>query len=181
MTPSTGKLLVWAGDAGGCVRVVGRANFALSVDFRKLLRHLQSAGHARLLLDLSECQIMDSTFLGVLAFEANQLATRAEPAGAARVELLNVKPSVRETITDLGIARLFQFLERDLGAEEFKAAPVSATASPEEFARTSLEAHELLMALHPANVAKFKEVARFLAEELKQNVGSGDATASRPW
>jgi hypothetical protein len=45
-----------------------------------------------------------------------------------------------------------------------------APASPtrEEVQRTCLEAHQLLMEINPANVAKFKDVAAFLAEDLKK-------------
>lgn len=170
MNTSTGKLLVWADDQSACVRVVGRANFLLSVDFRKLLRHLRSAGRARLLLDLSGCQVMDSTFLGVLAFEANGIALQGGENGP-RIQLLNAQPAVQEIIEDLGIARLFEFVQRDLSQEKFEPAPSTGPTSAEECARTSLEVHNLLMALHPANVAKFKEVTRFLADELKATTG----------
>lgn len=35
-------------------------------------------------------------------------------------------------------------------------------------ARTSLEAHQTLMKINPANIPKFKDVAEFLAEDLKK-------------
>ena len=171
MNTSIGKLLVWADEQSACVRVVGRANFLLSVDFRKLLRHLRSAGRAQLLLDLSGCQVMDSTFLGVLAFEANGIALQ-NGEGGPRIQLLNAQPVVREIIEDLGIARLFEFVQRDLSQEKFEPAPSTGPTTAEECARTSLEVHNLLMALHPANVAKFKEVTRFLADELRTTTGS---------
>jgi hypothetical protein len=34
--------------------------------------------------------------------------------------------------------------------------------------RTCLEAHERLMAANPENVARFKDVTRFLAEDLRK-------------
>ena len=51
------------------------------------------------------------------------------------------------------------------------------SASKLDIARTSLAAHELLMALHPANVDKFKDVAEFLAEDLKRLERGGDKAA----
>jgi anti-anti-sigma factor len=169
MSVVAGKLLVWVGDQTACVRITGRANFVLSVDFRKLLRHLQASGARRLLLDLSDCLAMDSTFLGVLVHEANHSGAGGAANGAARMELLNAKASVREIFEDLGIARLFEFVERELGGQPFEVAPAVAPADKRELTRTCLEAHELLMALNPANAAKFKDVARFLAEELKKS------------
>ena len=40
-------------------------------------------------------------------------------------------------------------------------------ASKEETTRACLEAHQTLMALNPGNVAKFKDLTQFLAEDLK--------------
>lgn len=177
MNSTIGKLLVWTGPGVACIRVTGRANFNISVDFRKLMRRLAPTGQERILIDLSECRLMDSTFLGTLAFEAGQMKRRSGAPDAPKLELLNPNPTVRELIEDLGVAGLFRFVERDLTQEAFTAAPPVDAASPVELTRTCLEAHELLMALHPANVAKFKEAAAFLAEELRRS--TPPATPSR--
>jgi hypothetical protein len=43
-----------------------------------------------------------------------------------------------------------------------------ATSTKEEVTRTCIEAHQTLMDISPANAAKFKDVAQFLAEGLKK-------------
>lgn len=116
---------------------------------------------------------MDSTFIGVLAHEASKLSEVGSNVIRPAVELLNPNATVRQIIEELGIAHLFQFVERDLSRETFEAAPAAGEASRVELSRTCLEAHELLMALNPENVAKFKDVARFFAEELSRQSGSG--------
>ena len=40
--------------------------------------------------------------------------------------------------------------------------------------RNCLEAHETLMEINPANVNKFKDVTRFLAEDLKRQESPGN-------
>lgn len=172
MNPIVGKLSVWMGERSACIRISGRANFGLSLQFRKLLQHLRACGHARVLLDLSQCQFMDSTFLGVLAYEANNMSLKIRDQIQPRMELLNANANVREIIHDLGVAHLVRFAERDLGREHFEDVPVGG-ASKAELNRTCLEAHELLMALHPANVEKFRDVARFFTEELKKKASDG--------
>jgi anti-anti-sigma regulatory factor len=167
MNSNTARLLVWTGKEAACVRVTGRATFAVSVEFRKLLRRLWESGLHRILLDLSECLGMDSTFLGVLAHEVSHPSGTAVAATAPVFELLNTPKSVRETIEDLGVAPLFQFVECDPGQHTFEPVASTSPASRTELTRTSLEAHEALMALHPTNVARFKDVARFLAGELE--------------
>jgi hypothetical protein len=49
--------------------------------------------------------------------------------------------------------------------------PVVAEASREEISRTCLEAHLTLMDINPDNVPRFKEVAKFLAEDLEKLQG----------
>jgi anti-sigma B factor antagonist len=168
MNTPVGNLFVWVGEHAACVRVTGRANFALSVDFRKLLQHLQSAGHPRVAIELSACQLMDSTFLGVLAHEAGQRVVKAGDRDEPGLELWNPGERVRELVEDLGIAHLFRIVIQDTAQASFDPAPAAPGASREELTRTCLEAHELLMALNPANVPKFKEAARYFAEELKR-------------
>ncbi len=168
MNRPVSNLSIWTGAHAACIRVTGRANFATSVDFRKLLQHLWDAEHLHVALDLSECQGMDSTFLGVLAHAASQ---RMKPDGdhaEPGLELWNPSERVRELIADLGVAHLFKMTTREAVQETFAAAPALPGASREELTRTCLEAHELLMALNPANIPKFQDAARFFAEELQR-------------
>jgi hypothetical protein len=168
MTANPAKLLVWTGKESACIRVAGRATVAASVDLRQLLRRLRESGLRRILLDLSECQAMDSTFLGVLAHEASHPSGGAVAPPPSPMELLNTPGSLRETIEDLGVASLVRFVDCDPGQHTFEPAASGDPASRTELTRTSLEAHEALMALHPANVARFQDVARFLAGELER-------------
>ena len=41
----------------------------------------------------------------------------------------------------------------------------------EEVTRNCLEAHRTLMNINPANIPKFKEVAQFMADDLKKLTG----------
>lgn len=168
MNSPVGFLSVWVGEYAACVRVTGRANFALSVDFRKLLQHLRAAGPPRVAIELAGCQLMDSTFVGVLAHEASQREVKDGDRSEPGLELWHPGERVRELIADLGIAHLFKIVSGETAEAAFAPVPTAPGASREELTRTCLEAHELLMALNPANVAKFKEVARYFAEELKR-------------
>ena len=67
MSAPSAKMLVSIGEKSAMVRIAGRANFTSSVDFKKLLNELLQKGYTCFVLDLTECVLMDSTFLGVLA------------------------------------------------------------------------------------------------------------------
>lgn len=162
------RLLVLTGQRFACIKIIGRATLHVSLDFRALLAELLARGYACFVFDLSECTLMDSTFLGILA--GFGLKVRRDGPAAADVTLLNPNERVLELLEHLGLTELFRVARGRITPPE----PVeshAATTTPatrEELARACLEAHETLMSLKPENVARFKDVTRFLAEELSR-------------
>ena len=67
MNLASASMSVMVTDEFACIRIIGRANFTSSIDFKALVTELSQRGFQRFVLDLSECVLMDSTFLGVLA------------------------------------------------------------------------------------------------------------------
>jgi anti-anti-sigma factor len=170
MNPPTARLLVWAGESLACIRIVGRANFNTAPEFKTLIAELLKQGCARFVLDLSECDLMDSTFLGVLSgFGLKQETDKSRP-GDSRIELLNPNQRISELLDDLGVIHLFKICQGQLVLPDSAQAQPHEPASPsrEEVTRTCLEGHKTLMAISPENAARFKEVTRFLAEDLKK-------------
>ena len=170
MTPANAHILVSAADSSAWIRIIGRANFSSSVDFKLLVQELQHTGHQRFALDLTECALMDSTFLGVLAGYATRLNTANSDDAALAIELLNANPRVTELLENLGVDHLFRIVNGPPYAPAVPTVEALTHDRPdaEALARTSLEAHETLMKLDPANIPKFKDVAQFLAEDLKR-------------
>jgi anti-sigma B factor antagonist len=159
---------VWVGKNFACVRIAGRANFASSPDFKTLLDELAQRGYGHFIIDLSECVLMDSTFLGVLAGFGIKLNPNGT-TGARGIELHNPTARVSELLENLGAAQLFTLTT---GALQLPKDATSSTPEPghpthEQITRTCLEAHQTLMAMSPENEARFKDVAQFLAEDLK--------------
>ncbi len=163
------NLSVLVGKNFACVKITGRANFASSPDFKTLLTELGSKGYKRLVIDLSECILMDSTFLGVLAGFGLKLNPKGEVNGASGIELVNPSQRVSELLENLGALHLFAVKtgSMNLGEDVKACVPESINPTHEQITRTSLEAHQTLMAINPENVARFKDVAQFLAEDLK--------------
>lgn len=170
MSNGPANLSVWVNDKLVCIKIAGRASFQGSVDFRTLIHTLWQQGHTRFVLDVSECQLMDSTFLGVLAGLGVKFSQERNGNGPATLELLNPSPRIFDLIDNLGIAHLFQFHKGAAPATDQLNPLAPAPCAPDrtETARTCLEAHKLLMEINPANVSKFKDVTRFLEEDLKK-------------
>lgn len=151
-----------------CIKIAGRANFASSPDFKTLLSELAQKGFGHFIIDLGECVLMDSTFLGVLAGFGMKLNPNGAPAERG-IELHNATARVSDLLENLGAVHLFNLTTgpMTLPADVKTCTPESINPSHEQIARTSLEAHETLMAMNPDNVARFKDVTQFLAEDLK--------------
>ena len=177
MSNGSANLQVWVGEDVVCIRIAGRATFQSSVDFKTLVTSLWQQGKPRFILELSECQLMDSTFLGIMAglglkFASEQRVPNSEGAGRrATLELLNASARVLDLLDNLGISHLFQLLEcpPPQTGQLSPVPPAAPTAAGKlEISKACLEAHRLLMEINPNNVPKFKDVTRFLEEDLKR-------------
>jgi len=171
-------MLVYVTGHSACVRIVGRANFTSSIDFKILLNELVQKGFDCFVLDLSDCILMDSTFLGVLAgFGLKLYRPQNGEATIQPIQLLNPNERISELLENLGVAHLFKTVtvnrkEVPPGEHLADGQPDCREHSHEEVTRNCLEAHKILMEIAPENVSKFKEVAQFLAEDLKKtNIG----------
>lgn len=162
-------MTVLVGDRFACVKIAGRANFTSSLDFRTLFNELRVRGVLYFVLDLSECALMDSTFLGVLAGTGLRM-NQDSKNGESRIELLNPNPRIAELLESLGVLHLFKVTNGPVTAPDHceTITPEPGAHTREQTTRACLEAHQTLMALNPENVARFKDVAQFLAEDLKR-------------
>jgi anti-anti-sigma regulatory factor len=170
MNTPPAKMLVLVGEKFSCIKLVGRANFNSSVDFRTLINELRGRGYSYFVLELSECVLMDSTFLGVLTGLGLKLNPAQEANHDGAIEFRNANARIVDLLENLGVLHLFKLSQGPLnapaGTQTENAAPCNATK--EEVTRACLEAHRTLMDVNPQNVAKFKDVTQFLAEDLKR-------------
>ena len=171
---------VLAASIEGCtlVAVVGKATFRLAPAFKQATQAARLAGSAAIVVDMSQCLSMDSTFMGGMA----SLGFAAQKAGDFRLVFINLSPSAMGLLKGLGLLRLLKAypagsLPEGMGRlEELVASlqPVSA----EELGGTDLaafmyDAHETLTRADPANLQKFRDVLAFL----KQDMGAPGTSA----
>ena len=144
------------------LRVVGRATFKISQHLRDFAINAIEEGVSEIIVELSGCQGMDSTFMGVLAMIG------LEGRGSTDVVFVNVSDQHRRLLDSIGVSRLFRFSKKRVRATDWRsiceAADGAYTGS--DVAATVLEAHRALMELDPANVPKFKDVVSMLSDEI---------------
>jgi anti-sigma B factor antagonist len=159
------QILIAVTETEVYLKLVGRANFKVSANFKSAVTELQSRGYRRFIVDLSECETMDSTMLGVLSAWALQLKAAAGPEVFPPIELWNPNARITSMLDDLGIKHLYLLREAGRAGLEYSAV-TECKSSREALSQTSLEAHQTLMTIDPANIPKFKDVVSFLKEDL---------------
>ena len=166
MNVPAAELTVLRAPGFGCVQIVGRATFACSPGFKSVMEDIISTHPMRLILDLDQCQLMDSTFLGVLVGAAEKFLQTSSTART--IELHNANERITGLIASLGVASLFQYhhgsLELPPDVRERRLSIPDPTKI--QLKETSLAAHHRLMQISPANQGKFAELTRTLKEDL---------------
>lgn len=171
MTTPSAKLSVCVGKEFVCVKISGRANFASGVDFKTLMQEMRERGYDYFVLDVSECTLMDSTFLGLLAGFGMKLGGTPPGEGRCRgIDLLNPSPRITELLESLGVLGLFRVSHGSIQvpSEAKEVSPEFQPQSRETVTKACLEAHRTLSEISPENAARFKDVTAFLAEDLKK-------------
>src|ERR1041384_2310568 len=107
MNSSPANLMVLAGKQFACIKIAGRANFNASINFKTVLTELRQKGVSCFVIELSECLLMDSTFLGVLAGFGLEMSQPADRSPPHLVELRNPNTRIAELLENLGVLHLF--------------------------------------------------------------------------
>jgi hypothetical protein len=96
-------------------------------------------------------------------------AAQKDGTGPA-IELLNPNPRISDLLESLGVLHLFKLAQGAAAPPETSEPRLHDPVNPtrEEVTRACLEAHRTLMEINPENISKFKEVAQFLADDLKK-------------
>lgn len=170
MSPKS-TILAGLYDHAVWLRVKGRGTFQTSAGMKEYTRRMIQRGHREFAVDLAECELMDSTFMGTLA----GIALRLREIGSGSLTVLHPNARNRMLLENLGLDHLFSFeLPAGRAAAPTRAAQETLTpASGDEAAQhaTILSAHEALVEADPENEERFKDVL----ELLKQESPSADA------
>lgn len=157
------RVLVAAAGAIAQVRIEGRATFACSGNLRDFCLQMLDDSATRVVIDLSKCLGMDSTFMGVLS----QVALRARRHPDGGVDIVNAADSLKKLLRGLGIHRLFCFRHTDTDDVDWTAL-CNTGEDAHDRATTMLSAHQTLGEVNPENVPKFKDVVEFLRDDIRR-------------
>lgn len=158
------------------VRVEGRGSFTNSMtmkNFASLMARRNPGFH--LIIDLQDCESMDSTFMGVLA----GLALEAIRAGRDKVIVVNASDHCHRLLRNLGILTLLDLRKCDIEAirkGESQLSPVGDVPSSRlDQICLTLQAHKELVGLDKQNELRFQAVIEYLEKSLQEEKDKGKA------
>lgn len=174
---TSSSVLVGCVDRTAWVKVEGRGSFQNSSGLKEFVKQMIQRGFREFVVDLQDCEQMDSTFMGTLA----GVALRLRELGQGSLRATNVNERNSDLLSSLGLDQLFTVESLGSIAAETEPLPdddALRVAEPkaleaEAQKQAVLEAHEALVEADRANAVKFKDVLEFLRNELNAQ-GSSD-------
>ena len=157
------SILVGTANRTVWVRVEGKGSFLNSTGLKEFAKEMINRGFREFAIDLRNCTVMDSTFMGTLAGVALRLRELGQ--GTLRVTNLNERNS--DLLSNLGLDQLFVIESLNSAPLQAAQTPLAAAAPDKTTqAQTMLEAHEACVEANEANAAKFKDVLEYLKQDL---------------
>lgn len=167
MTPPSSQVLSAALDDALLVALVGPMTFRSAPAFKSSVLSALRAAASLVVVDMSRCSTLDSTFMGTIA--SLSFAFRSAPA--SRLVFLDVTPVSAALLKNLGILSAldaFPSDRRPAGLPSLE--PLARLLRPVEPGKADtafiLEAHESLALADPENAARFRDVVECLRKEL---------------
>lgn len=148
--------------------MAGRGSFQNSAGLKAFAEKIIGLGHREFVVDLKDCELMDSTFMGTLA----GIALRLGDSG--RISVIRANARNLQVLANLGLDRILSIGGSEPAAPPKASLQDAAEAHPETAERdTIIEAHENLAAAHPENAVRFKDVIEFLKQQEPGETGEG--------
>ena len=148
------------------VKVRGKGSFQNSPALKEFAREMFERSDRAFVIDLGECPVMDSTFMGTLA----GLALRLRESGNGSLLVCNVNERNADLLRNLGLNNLFTVESKaDVANQTGGESTLSSDGdlSRLDHAACMIEAHEALVDADPENFARFKDVLEYLKQDLR--------------
>jgi len=153
------------------VKVERKGSFLNSGNLKEFMREMLDRGYREFVVDLENCAMMDSTFMGTMA----TVALRLRDFGQGHFHVIHCSSRCQELLFGLRLDQIFDVRANGASPPECGVLErLPRIQSPEDRKReqmqTMLEAHEALSGAAPENMLRFKDVLEFLRQDLHQFV-----------
>jgi anti-anti-sigma regulatory factor len=153
------EILVSCADRIVWIRVEGKGSSTNSTALKDFAKEMIHRGARELIVDLSNCPVMDSTFMGMLA----GISLWLRELGEGCLYVVNLNERNAESVCSLGLDQLLN-VRVIATKEDRQALRIPLKEDRTARAQTMFEAHEALIKAVPENLPKFKDVMQYLEE-----------------
>src|SRR5947199_6250544 len=135
------------------VKVEGKGSFLNSGNLKEFAREMLDRGYREFVVDLADCAMMDSTFMGTMA----SVALRLKEIGHGHLHIVHCGNRSQQLLSGLGLDQIFDIHSDGARAPECEALEQatreqSSHSRKKDEAETMLEAHEALCEAAPENI-----------------------------
>ncbi len=107
------KILIGREGNRGLVKIVGVGSFQGAVTFKTHYSQLISEGVTEFVIDLGECEQLDSTYLGIIL----GLALKLRKMGLGPVHVIHPNEMIKSLFKGTGLDQIFDMSEPDAGSQ----------------------------------------------------------------
>jgi anti-anti-sigma factor len=148
------------------VKVEGKGSFLNSGNLKEFAQEMVNRGYREFVIDLENCAMMDSTFMGTMA----GVALRLKELGHGHLHVVHCGTRSHDLLTGLGLDQIFDIHTNGASPPEpeceLSKVEAKSDAPKQETAKTMLDAHEALCEVSPENFFRFKDVLDYLKQDL---------------
>lgn len=156
------------------IRVEGKGSFQNSPELKEFTAHMAHQGTTEFVVDLENCPVMDSTFMGTLVGIVCRDGSNGE---APTLEVINANGRNVQLLQSLGLDHVFDLDLEGKSYGDLRQKVAAQVGSSDQLNHVDLgkrdntehvlEAHETLAKADPDNVPRFRDVIEFLKKELE--------------
>ena len=164
------SILVGCNQKVVCIRVQGKGSFQNSTGIKSFATAMIHRGHRDFVVDLADCPVMDSTFMGTLT----GVALRLRELGQGGVHVINSNERNTDLLEGLGLDQILSVENGHNGTDadtigmEVRETLPAESSTQRATAETMIAAHQALVDADPQNFGKFKDVIDYLKQDLHQ-------------
>jgi anti-sigma B factor antagonist len=147
------------------VKVEGKGSFLNSGNLKEFTREMVNRGYREFVVDLENCAMMDSTFMGTMA----GVALRLKELGHGHLHVVHCGERSRNLLTGLGLDQIFDIHSNGSAApecENLEHENANGVADKKQVSANMLDAHQALCDAVPTNFSRFKDVLDYLKQDL---------------
>ena len=169
-TKQDGNVLVCFNDDGVCnIKLVGNVRYdSTSKGFMDFVNtKLLDEAVTDVVVDIRECEYIDSTDIGILASIAMTQKEKSAPKPTIIYSETKEESSVMRAISDVNVSVLFDLLESEEISAACKFNKLEAKdCSQHEYSKIMYKTHKILSDLDESNKKKFESVMKYLTESV---------------